>query len=50
MSLKSVLGVVAALIITVTAAQGQEGPMPADIAARLQALGRVIDPPRTAAL
>jgi acetyl esterase/lipase len=34
----------------VSAASAQEGPMPAEIAAGLQELGRVIDPPRTAAL
>src|SRR3954463_10221508 len=31
-------------------AWAQEGPMPAAIAASLQELGRVIDPPKTAAL
>ena len=33
-----------------SAASAQEGPMPAGIAASLQELGRVIDPPKTAAL
>jgi len=45
---KSALAVLAAMIAS--AASAQEGPMPAGIAASLQELGRVIDPPKTAAL
>ena len=45
---KSTLAVLAVLMASVASAQ--EGPMPAGIAASLQELGRVIDPPKTAAL
>jgi len=36
--------------LMVTAASAQQSPMPADVAARLLELGRVIDPPKTALL
>jgi len=45
---KSALAILAAMIAS--AASAQEGPMPAGIATSLQELGRVIDPPKTAAL
>jgi triacylglycerol lipase len=45
---KSALAVVAAVIMS--AASAQQSPMPAEIAASLQELGRVIDPPKTAPL
>ena len=45
---KSGLVIVAAIIASTASAQ--ETPMPAGIAASLQELGRVIDPPKTAAL
>src|SRR5712692_4725707 len=45
---KSALAVVAAIFVTAAAAQ--EGPMPEEIAWKLLELGRVIDPPKTAAL
>ena len=48
MSVKSVLIMAAAMIAS--AASAQQGPVPAEIAAKLQELGRVIDPPKTAAL
>ena len=41
--------VIAATMIA-SAASAQQGPMPAEIATKLQELGRVIDPPKTAAL
>ena len=49
MARKSALAVVAAMMI-VGAASAQQSPMPAETAARLQELGRVIDPPNTAPL
>ena len=49
MARKSALAVVAAMMI-VSAASAQQSPMPAETAARLQELGRVIDPPNTAPL
>ena len=45
---KSALVMAAAMIAS--AASAQQGPMPAEIATKLQELGRVIDPPKTAAL
>jgi triacylglycerol lipase len=48
--LKSALAVVATLFLAVTAARAQESPMPEEIAWKLLELGRVIDPPKTAAL
>jgi hypothetical protein len=48
--LKSVLAVLAALILAATAARAQGSPMPEEIAWKLQELGRVIDPPKTAPL
>jgi acetyl esterase/lipase len=45
---RSALAVVAAMIASAAAAQ--QGPMPAEIAAKLAELGRVIDPPKTAPL
>lgn len=45
---KSALIIAAAMITS--AASAQQSPMPAEIAARLQEIGRVIDPPKTAAL
>src|SRR6266481_3429148 len=45
---KSALAVVAAIFVTAGAAQ--EGPMPEEIAWKLLELGRVVDPPNTAAL
>jgi acetyl esterase/lipase len=48
--LKSALAVLAALIVAATAARAQGSPMPEEIAWKLQELGRVIDPPKTAAL
>jgi acetyl esterase/lipase len=47
---KSVLLALAALIAAVTAAAAQPSPMPSYIAAKLADMGRVIDPPKTAAL
>ena len=45
---KPALTVVAAMIAS--AAWAQQSPMPAEIAAKLQEMGRVIDPPKTVAL
>ena len=45
---KSALGIVAVLIAG--AAWAQQSPMPAEIAARLLEMGRVIDPPKTLAI
>jgi triacylglycerol lipase len=50
LSPKSALAVVAVLMGTVTAAWAQQSPMPAATAARLQELGRVVDPLNTAPL
>src|SRR5580698_7017241 len=47
---KSAFLALAALIAMVTAAAAQQSPMPSDIAAKLAEMGRVIDPPKTAAL
>jgi acetyl esterase/lipase len=47
---KPVFLALAALIAMLTAAAAQPSPMPSDIAAKLAELGRVIDPPKTAAL
>src|SRR6187402_3090557 len=49
MSLAKSAFVIAAAMIA-SAASAQQSPMPAEIAAGLQELGRVIDPPKTAAL
>src|ERR1700681_2900477 len=46
--LKSALAVIAAVIAS--AASAQQSPMPEDLAWKLLELGRVIDPPKTAAL
>jgi triacylglycerol lipase len=46
---KSALVLLAAMMVTVAGAQAQEGPLPADIAAKLQEFGRVVEP-KTAAL
>jgi acetyl esterase/lipase len=48
--LKPAFLALAALIAMVTAAAAQQSPMPSDIAAKLAEMGRVIDPPKTAAL
>src|SRR5436309_8769521 len=45
---KPVLAVLIAVIAT--AARAEEGPMPEEIAWKLLELGRVVDPPKTAAL
>src|SRR5690349_20180530 len=47
-SMKSLLAVVAALFTS--AASAQQGPMPEDLAWKLIEIGRVVDPPKTAAL
>ena len=47
---KSALAVLAAIIASVAGACAEESPMPRDIAGKLLELGRVIDPPNTAAL
>ena len=47
---KLALAILAGLMVAATASQAQESQMPAEIAARLSELGRVIDPPKTAAL
>jgi len=47
---KLALTILATLMVAATASQAQESQMPAEIAARLSELGRVIDPPKTAAL
>jgi acetyl esterase/lipase len=47
---KPVFLALAALVAAVTAAAAQPSPMPSDIAAKLADMGRVIDPPKTAAL
>jgi len=47
---KSGLASVAALIMALTGASAEESPMPENIAWKLLELGRVIDPPKTAAL
>jgi len=48
--LRSALAILAALIVAATAARAQGSPMPEEIAWKIQELGRVIDPPKTAAL
>jgi acetyl esterase/lipase len=48
--LKPAFLALAALIAMVTAAAARQSPMPSDIAAKLAEMGRVIDPPKTAAL
>ena len=48
--LKSALAVLAMLIVAGTAARAEGSPMPEEIAWKLLELGRVIDPPQTAAL
>lgn len=47
---KSGLAAVAALVMALTGARGGDSPMPDEIAWKLLELGRVIDPPKTAAL
>jgi acetyl esterase/lipase len=47
---KSALVTVAALIVALTTARGEDSPIPDEIAWKLQELGRVIDPPKTAAI
>jgi triacylglycerol lipase len=47
---KLALAILAALMVAATAPQAQESQMPAEIAAKLSELGRVIDPPKTAGL
>ena len=47
---KSSLVMVAALIVALTTARGEDSPMSDEMAWKLQELGRVIDPPKTAAL
>src|SRR3954470_22999288 len=46
----SALMFLAAAIVASTAAWSQQSPMPAEIAAKLQEIGRVVDPPSTAPL
>jgi acetyl esterase/lipase len=50
MAPKAALAVVAAMIVTTTAAWAQQSPMPAETAAKLREIGRVVDPPNTAPL
>jgi acetyl esterase/lipase len=50
MALKTAWAVVAAMIMTATAASAQPSPMPPETAARLKEIGRVVDPPNTAHL
>lgn len=50
MSLKSVLMVLSAIIMSTATAWPQQSPMPVQIAAKLQEIGRVVDPPATAPL
>jgi acetyl esterase/lipase len=47
---KLALAILAALMVAATASHAQESQMPAEIAAKLSEIGRVIDPPKTAAL
>ena len=47
---KSGLVAVAALIMALTTVRGEDSPMPDEIAWKLLELGRVIDPPKTAAI
>src|SRR5436853_4903556 len=47
---KSALIPLAATIAATTMAWSQQSPMPAEIAAKLQEIGRVVDPPATALL
>src|SRR5580693_9582045 len=47
---KLVLTALATLMVAATAAHAQQSPMPAEVAARLLELGRVVDPPKTAVL
>jgi acetyl esterase/lipase len=50
MSLKSVLMVLSAIIMSTATAWPQQSPMPVEIAAKLQEIGRMVDPPATAPL
>src|ERR1700722_14713268 len=50
MALKTAWAVVAAMIMTATAASAQPSPMPPETAARLKEIGRVVEPPNTAHL
>jgi acetyl esterase/lipase len=47
---KLALATFATLMGAATAVPAQQSPMPADVAARLLELGRVVDPPKTAVL
>ena len=47
---KLALATFATLMGTATGAPAQQSPMPAEVAARLLELGRVVDPPKTALL
>src|SRR3954452_9118541 len=47
---KSALILLATTIAATTMAWSQQSPMPAEIAAKLQEIGPVVDPPKTAAL
>ena len=47
---KLALATFATLMGTATGAPAQQSPMPAEVAARLLELGRVVDPPKTAVL
>src|SRR6185295_12320512 len=47
---KSALAVLLTMILAATSAWPQQSPMPAEIAAKLQEIGRVVDPPKTAPL
>jgi acetyl esterase/lipase len=49
-SLRSALAILAALIVPMTAARAEDGPMPEDVAWKLLELGRVVDVLKTAAL
>jgi acetyl esterase/lipase len=49
-SSKSALIALSAMILSSAAAWPQQSPMPAEIAAKLQEIGRVVDPPATAPL
>jgi acetyl esterase/lipase len=46
----SKLALIVLAAVATSAAWAQESPMPADIAAKLQEIGRVVDPPKTAPL
>ena len=48
--LRWALAVLAALIVAAPTARAEDSPMPDEIAWKLMELGRVVDPPKTAAL